>query len=90
MATQSFDIVDGPSREALFDALRLIAEKRIVSVSWISPDEERRTNRIVPNSILNEPTANPRSMHMRAPGFFCKLYLNYAKNSFPHNSYCGH
>lgn len=54
MATHRFDIVNGPSREQLFDALRLIAEKRTVMVTWIRPDREREITNIVLNSLQAE------------------------------------
>lgn len=45
MATQAFQIVTGPSREDLFDALRLVSEGRTVEFEWIRPDDVReKTN----------------------------------------------
>lgn len=44
MATQFADnVVNGPSREQLFDALRLCVEKRVVqfTFTWIAPDDSR-------------------------------------------------
>lgn len=41
MIPQSFQIVSGPSREILFDALRLVHEDRTVKFEWIRPDDVR-------------------------------------------------
>ena len=42
MATNYADnVVNGPSREQLFDALRLYNEKRIVRFIWVAPDDKR-------------------------------------------------
>jgi len=54
MANNRFDVVNGPSLEMLFDALRLIAEKRSVEVSWITPIGTLVLSRIILNRLQTE------------------------------------
>lgn len=51
MASPQYQVVNGPSREELFDSARLAREVRPLVFEWIDPTDERQQSRVILTNV---------------------------------------